>query len=131
MTRTTSSTPLAPEPPGPFSQCVRTGPMVFCAGQSGHTADGTIADGIAEQTEQCLRNVLAVLASSGAAETDVVRVGVFLTDRSHFAAMNEVYARTFSQPYPARTTVYVGLPAGMLVEIDAVAVLDTPARDLD
>ena len=127
MTRTTSSTPLAPPPPGPFSQCVRSGPMVFSAGQSGHTVDGTIAQGITEQTEQCLRNVLAVLASSGAVETDVVRVGVFLTDRAHFAAMNEVYARIFSQPYPARTTVYVGLPAGMLIEVDAVAVLEGSA----
>jgi 2-iminobutanoate/2-iminopropanoate deaminase len=121
MTRTTISTPDAPPPPGPFSQCVRAGDLVFCAGQSGHTLDGDIADDITAQTEQCLRNVLAVLAAGGATETDVVRVGVFLTDQGHFAAMNEVYARVFSQPYPARTTVYVGLPAGMLIEVDAVA----------
>jgi 2-iminobutanoate/2-iminopropanoate deaminase len=121
MTRTTISTPDAPPPPGPFSQCVRAGDLVFCAGQSGHTVDGDIADDITAQTEQCLRNVLAVLAAGGATETDVVRVGVFLTDQGHFAAMNEVYARVFSQPYPARTTVYVGLPAGMLIEVDAVA----------
>jgi 2-iminobutanoate/2-iminopropanoate deaminase len=127
MTRTASSTGDAPAPSGPFSQCVRTGPMVFCAGQSGHTVEGYIADRITEQTEQCLRNVLAALASSGAVETDVVRVGVYLTDLAHFGAMNEVYARTFSRPYPVRTTVYVGLPAGMLIEVDAVAVLDGPA----
>ena len=126
MTRTASSTTEAPPPPGPFSQCVRTGPMVFCAGQSGHTVEGEIAESIEAQTEQCLRNVLAVLASSGAVETDIVRVGVFLTDVAHFAAMNEVYARTFSQPYPVRTTVYVGLPPGMLIEVDAVAVLEEP-----
>jgi 2-iminobutanoate/2-iminopropanoate deaminase len=127
MTRTASSTNDAPAPAGPYSQCIRAGQMVFSAGQSGHAMDDSIAEGITEQTEQCLRNVLTVLAAGGAAETDVVRVGVYLTDLAHFAAMNEVYARTFSSPYPVRTTVYVGLPAGMLIEVDAVAVVDAPA----
>ena len=124
MPRTAASTPDAPPPAGPYSQAVRAGSFVLCAGQSGHAADGTIADGVTEQTEQCLANVLAALAAAGAAEGDVVRVGVYLTDVAHFAAMNEVYARVFGTPYPVRTTVFVGLPPGMLIEVDAMAVVD-------
>jgi 2-iminobutanoate/2-iminopropanoate deaminase len=67
--------------------------------------------------------VVAALAANGATLEDVVRTGVFLTDTDDFEAMNDVYRTTFSKPYPARTTVYVGLPAGMKVEIDAIAVL--------
>ena len=121
MPRSAASTTGAPPPAGPYSQAVRAGAMVLCAGQSGHAVDGSIADDIAAQTEQCLANVLAVLAAGGAAETDVVRVGVYLTDVAQFAAMNEVYGRVFSAPYPVRTTVYVGLPPGMLIEVDAIA----------
>jgi 2-iminobutanoate/2-iminopropanoate deaminase len=128
MPRTAASTPDAPPPAGPYSQAVRSGSLVLCAGQGGFALDGSIAAGIAEQTEQCLANVLAALAAAGAAETDVVRVGVFLTDVSQFAAMNEVYARVFSAPYPVRTTVYVGLPGEMLIEVDAVAVVSDGAN---
>jgi 2-iminobutanoate/2-iminopropanoate deaminase len=124
MPRSAGSTPDAPAPAGPYSQCVRAGSTVICAGQSGHALDGTLATGIAEQTERCLANVLAALAACGAAESDVVKVGVYLTDVAHFAAMNEVYARVFREPYPVRTTVYVGLPAGMLIEVDAIAAVD-------
>lgn len=92
------------------------------SGQAGAHPDGTLDDTVGEQTAQTLRNVLAALAAAGAAETDVVSVRVYLTDVADFAAMNEAYATFFSQPYPARTTVYVGLPPGLLVEIDALAV---------
>ena len=95
MPRTASSTPHAPAPAGPYSQCVRSGSTVVCAGQSGHALDGSLADGITEQAEQCLANVLAALAAGGAQEADILRVGVFLTDVTHFAAMNEVYARVY------------------------------------
>ncbi len=124
MPRSTASTTDAPPPVGPYSQAVRAGSFVLCAGQSGHAPDGTIADGVTEQTEQCLANVLAALAAAGATEADVVRVGVYLTEFAHFGAMNEVYARVFGSPYPVRTTVYVGLPPGMVIEVDAIAVLD-------
>lgn len=127
MPRTAASTTSAPPPAGPYSQAVRAGSLVVCAGQGGHRLDGTIADDITAQTEQCLANVLAALAAGGATEADVVKVGVYLTDVGDFAAMNEVYARTFAAPYPVRTTVYVGLPAGMLIEVDAIAsVTDQP-----
>src|SRR3954454_12382838 len=128
MPRTASSTPGAPPPAGPYSQAVRSGAFVLCAGQGGFALDGSIAEGIAEQTEQCLANVLAALAAAGASESDVVRVGVYLTDVSQFAAMNEVYARVFSAPYPVRTTVYVGLPGEMLIEVDAIAVVAESAN---
>lgn len=123
MPRNATSSADGPSPAGPYSPCVRSGPMVFASGQSGHAPDGRLADDIATQSEQCLANVLAALASGGATEAHVLKVGVYLTDVAHFSAMNEVYARTFSAPYPARTTVYVGLPAGMLIEVDAVAVV--------
>jgi 2-iminobutanoate/2-iminopropanoate deaminase len=123
MTRQAFSTDQAPPPAGPYSQSVRAGGVVVCAGQAGMTTDGVMLDGVAAQTEQCLANVLAALAASGATEQDVVRVNVYLTDVDHFAAMNEVYARTFSEPYPVRTTVYVTLPPGMLIEVDAMAVV--------
>ena len=69
--------------------------------------------------------MLAVVEAAGAHEEDIISVRVFLTDTEHFQEMNEVYATFFSKPRPARTTVYVGLPAGLLVEIDALAVIDT------
>ena len=123
MTRQAATTDQAPSPAGPYSQSIRAGNIVVCAGQGGAVPSGEMAEDITAQTEQCLRNVLAALAASGAQEPDIVRVNVYLTDVTHFAAMNEVYARTFSQPYPARTTVYVTLPAGMLIEVDAMAVV--------
>jgi 2-iminobutanoate/2-iminopropanoate deaminase len=78
---------------------------------------------VAKQTAQALRNVMAVLDAAGASEADIISVRVFLTDTDHFEEMNEVYATFFSKPRPARTTVYVGLPAGLLVEIDVLAVM--------
>ncbi|MGH3510304.1 MAG: RidA family protein [Nocardioidaceae bacterium] len=121
MTRKAGSTNQAPPPAGPYSQSVRVGGVVVCAGQGGATPDGVMLDGVAAQTEQCLANVLATLAASGATEQDIVKVNVYLTDVAHFGAMNEVYARTFSEPFPVRTTVYVTLPSDMLIEVDAIA----------
>ncbi|HEX8905525.1 MAG TPA: Rid family hydrolase, partial [Longimicrobiaceae bacterium] len=78
--------------------------------------------GGAAQTEQALRNLRAVLEAAGRTLDDVVRVGVYLADMGDFAAMNEVYARWFERPYPARTTIGVAaLPMGAAVEIDLVA----------
>jgi 2-iminobutanoate/2-iminopropanoate deaminase len=123
MARSTNPTSSAPPPPGPFSQHARVGSIVAIAGQVGITPDGSILDDVAKQTAQALRNVLAVVEASGAHEEDIISVRVFLTDTDHFEEMNEVYATFFSEPRPARTTVYVGLPAGLLVEVDALAVI--------
>jgi 2-iminobutanoate/2-iminopropanoate deaminase len=78
---------------------------------------------VAEQVELTLRNVEAVLAAAGGSLDDALMVRVYLTRADHFAEMDETYRRILHAPYPARTTVFVGLGAGMLVEIDALAVI--------
>jgi enamine deaminase RidA (YjgF/YER057c/UK114 family) len=79
---------------------------------------------VGAQTRQAFVNLLAHLASAGATADDVISVRVFLTQVDHFAAMNEVYREFFNDPFPARSTIYVGLPPGLLVEIDALAVVE-------
>lgn len=113
----------APSPAGPYSQAVRIGSTVAAAGQGGFAPDGTLAEGVAAQTRHTLDNLVATLASCGATPGDVAHVRVYLTDPAQFAEMNAVYESYFEAPYPARTTVYVGLPNGMLVEMDALAVV--------
>lgn len=126
MARIDGRTDRAPEPAGPYSQSVRIGNIVAAAGQGGaEPATGKISSHIGDQTRQALANVAAVLEASGASLDDVIRVGVFLTDVDDFAAMNSVYETIFAAPYPARTTVYVGLPGHMKVEIDAIAALES------
>ncbi|GDY30986.1 RidA family protein [Gandjariella thermophila] len=110
----------------PLSPGVRKGNILQVSGQiaidpaTGETVGGTVA----EQTRQAMRNVVAVLEAGGATMDDVVMLRVYLTDTAHFAEMNAAYAEFLTEPMPARTTVYVGLPPGKLVEIDAMAVLD-------
>lgn len=127
MTRTVISTDEAPTPPAsiPLSQGVRKGNILQVSGQTAVSpATGKLVEGgVAEQTEQVLRNVIAILEADGSGLQDVVMLRVYLTDLSHFAEMNDTYARMVGEPFPARTTVYVGLPTGLLVEIDALAVV--------
>ena len=114
---------LAP-PVGPFSQGIRMNGLLFLSGQVGlEPATGKLVPGgIRAETEQVLRNLVAVLEAAGKTFTDVVRAGVFLTDIGDFSAMNAVYEKQFIQPYPARTTIAVAaLPLGARVEIDLVA----------
>jgi 2-iminobutanoate/2-iminopropanoate deaminase len=117
-------TAKAPQALGPYSQGVSVGDWVFCSGQVGLKPDGKAAGpGVPEQTEQCLSNLREVLAAAGVTMDRVVKTTVFLTDMGQFAAMNEVYAKHFRAPYPARSTVQVSaLPKGAAVEIEAVAV---------
>lgn len=114
----------APGAIGPYSQGVSAGDMVFVSGQTPLRADGSFVDGsVAEQTEQCLKNILEVLLAAGLTMDDVVKTTVYMTDLGRFAEMNEVYAKRFRAPFPARATVQVSaLPKGSAVEIDAVAV---------
>ncbi|MFI9814463.1 RidA family protein [Saccharothrix variisporea] len=126
MAKTEIRTPNAPTPVASFSQGVIKGNVLQVAGQVAFDpATGEIVgETVAEQTRQALRNVAAVLEAGGASMDDVVMMRVYLTDTSQFGEMNEVYNEVVTQqPFPARTTVYVGLPAGLLVEIDALAVL--------
>lgn len=112
-------------PASPYAQSVRIAGIVAAAGQVGFIPDtrDLVSDDIADQTRQVLSNLSAVLEASGASMEDVIKVGVFLSDRNDFAAMNDIYKEAFTAPYPARTTVFVGLPPGIKVEIDAFAVV--------
>lgn len=117
-------TPKAPAAIGPYSQGIAVGDLVFVSGQTPLRADGTFVEGsVAAQTEQCLKNILEVLLAAGLTMDAVVKTTVYMTDLGRFAEMNEVYAKRFRAPFPARATVQVSaLPKGAGVEIDAVAV---------
>jgi len=114
-----------PKPVGPYSPGMGFERLVFVSGQAAHDpGTGQLAgDAIERQTEQCLKNVRAILEAAGSGLQHVLRCGVFLTDMRDFAKMNGVYSRMFGDHRPARTTVQVaGLPGdGLLVEIDAIA----------
>jgi 2-iminobutanoate/2-iminopropanoate deaminase len=116
--------PNLPAPVGPYSPGMRLDRLVFVSGQGGvDPKTGTIAADVETQTEQCLKNVQAILEAAGSSLQHVLRCGVFLVDMGEFRKMNGVYARMFGDHRPARTTVQVaGLPGeGLRVEIDAVA----------
>jgi 2-iminobutanoate/2-iminopropanoate deaminase len=124
MPREAITTDRIAPPVGPFSPAVRTPEALYLSGQVGQDpATRQLVEGdVAAQAEQALRNLDAVLRAAGRTFADVVRVGVYLTDMRDFAAMNEVYARHFEAPYPARTTIAVAaLPLGARVEIDLIA----------
>jgi 2-iminobutanoate/2-iminopropanoate deaminase len=125
MTRGTTTAAGLPRPAGPYSHVAGAGGVHFASGQAGADAEGRLADGIAAQAQQCFRNLLTAVEAAGLSEADVVKVNVFLTELDDFSAMNEAYAAAFSAPYPARTTVYVTLPPGMLIEADVVAIAST------
>ncbi|AEW99805.1 RidA family protein [Streptantibioticus cattleyicolor] len=126
MTTTVVTTDNAPSLPAPLSQGIRKGPVLQVSGQLPlDPATGAIVGTtVTEQTAQALRNVTAVLKAAGANLADVVMLRVHLTDPAHPAAMNDAYAASVGEPFPARTTVYMRLPPGLLVEVDALAVLD-------
>ena len=123
------STENAPGAIGPYSQAVKTaaaGGMVFCSGQIPiDPATGEfVSDDVAEQTEQVLKNLSAVLEAAGTNLNNVVKTTVFLADMNDFAAMNEVYARYFSENKPARATVQAArLPKDARVEIECIALI--------
>ncbi len=117
----------APKAIGPYSQAVRAGQLVFLSGQVPmDPATGSLVDGdIAAQTRRVFENLGAVLKAAGLTFAHVVRTTVFLADMTDFAAMNQVYATYFSEPFPARSTVQVArLPRDARVEIDLIAVAE-------
>jgi len=112
------------KPVGPFSPAVRDGDRVYTSGQIAQDpVTGKLVDGgVVAQTEQILQNLEAIMSAANKSLADVVKVNVYLTDMRNFAEMNEVYARHFVAPYPARTTVAVAaLPLGAVVEIEMIA----------
>ena len=117
-------TEKAPKAIGPYSQAIKVGNLVFASGQvpivpaTGEFVEG----GIKEQTRQSLTNAKAILEEAGTSLSKVVKTTVYLSDMANFAAMNEVYAEFFTQPYPARSAVAVKtLPKNVLVEVEVIA----------
>lgn len=114
----------APAALGPYSQAIDMGPIVFCSGQVpiDPKTNAFVEGGIKEQTRQSLTNASEVLKAAGLSLANVCKTTVFLADMGDFAAMNEVYAEFFSEPYPARSAVAVKtLPKGALVEVECIA----------
>ncbi len=133
MTKTAVRTTAAPAPAHAFPQGVRSGNLVQVSGQGPvdpETGEYVFGGDVAAQTRRTLENVAAIVEAAGATFADVISLRVFLTDRDHFAAMNEAYAQFVAERcgtavFPARTTLICGLPREeMLVEIDALAVVD-------
>ena len=117
-----TSSELTP-PVGPFSQAVKIDGFLFVSGHVGQDpATGKVVEGgIVAETERIFQNLSAVLKVAGKSFDDVVRAGVYLTNMSDYVAMNGIYAKHFSQPFPARTVIAVAaLPLGACVEIDLV-----------
>ncbi|OGU40296.1 MAG: hypothetical protein A2X61_10780 [Ignavibacteria bacterium GWB2_35_12] len=118
----------APSPIGPYSQAVAAqGELLFISGQIPFKPDGTLAgDDIVTQTEQAIKNIVAILESVNLSINNVVKTTVLLADMNHFAQMNKIYNKYFSESKPARAAYQVSrLPKDVLIEIEAVAVLNS------
>jgi 2-iminobutanoate/2-iminopropanoate deaminase len=117
----------APAALGPYSQAIVAGGFVFCSGTAGiDPSTGVARDGIAAQTEQALLNLDAILHAAGASLADLVKTTIFYASVEDFATINEVYARYMPDPPPARSApANVRLPRGLLISIEAIAVLPT------
>jgi 2-iminobutanoate/2-iminopropanoate deaminase len=112
-------------PVGPHSQAIRRGNILAVGGQVGTDPhSGILCDGIREQLRQAMTNVQEILRGAGSSFADVVMLHVYITQHGHFREMNKVLSEFLTEPFPARTTVYVELPPDMLVEVDALAVLE-------
>jgi 2-iminobutanoate/2-iminopropanoate deaminase len=123
MSKTAITSPELSPPVGPFSQAIKVDGFIYFSGQVGQDpATGKVVEGgIVAETERIFQNLSAVLKAAGKNFDDVVRAGVYLTSLSDYAAMNGIYAKHFSSPYPARTAIGVAaLPLGARVEIDLV-----------
>jgi 2-iminobutanoate/2-iminopropanoate deaminase len=119
------ATERAPQAIGPYSQAVRAGNLIFASGQipTDPATKEFVPGGIAEQTEQVLKNLKAVFEAAGVGLDQIVKTTVFLADMNDFTAMNEVYGKYFGQNPPARATVEAArLPRDAKVEIEAIAV---------
>lgn len=121
----TIQTTKAPAAIGPYSQAVEANGFVFASGQLGiNPATGEFVEGdVQAQTRQALTNARAIMNEAGLDLKNVIKTTVFLSDMANFAAMNEIYAEFFSEPYPARSAVAVKtLPKNALVEVECIAV---------
>jgi len=129
--KTPIATENAPQAIGPYCQAVQAGQWLFLSGQIGlqPSTGELVSGGVVAEATQVLENLGAVLAAAGAGLDSVVRTTIYLVDLADFARVNEVYARAFRAPFPARATVGVAaLPRGARIEIDAIAVLESSKR---
>ncbi|TKB46294.1 RidA family protein [Thalassotalea mangrovi] len=121
--KTIISTDDAPSAIGTYSQAVKVGNTVYLSGQiplDPQTME-VVSDDFSEQAEQVFKNLAAVCEAAGGEINDMVKVNIFLTDLSVFATVNEIMAKYFSQPYPARAAIGVNeLPKGVAIEIDGI-----------
>ena len=123
MSKTAVSSPELAPPVGPFSQAIEVGGFLYFSGQVGQDpATGKVVEGgIEAETERIFQNLSAVLTAAGKSFDHVACARVFLTNMSDYVALNGIYAKQFSQPFPARTVIGVAaLPLGARVEIDLV-----------
>lgn len=122
MNRAIIKTARAPAAIGTYSQAVKVGSTVYLSGQIAlDPVTMTLKDGIEAQIVQVFENLQAVCEAGGGSLADLAKLNIFLTDLSHFALVNEIMARYFKEPYPARAAVGVAaLPRGALVEMDGV-----------
>ena len=122
----------APAAIGPYSQAIVANGMVFCTGQVAidPATDRLVEGGIGAQTHRVMRNLGAVLEAAGSNLAHVVMTTVYLAHFSDFPEMNEVYEEYFGDAEPARSTIEGGLPTGMLVQIDCIAVVPGPAQTI-
>lgn len=125
MNRSIISTTAAPAAIGTYSQAVKIGNTIYLSGQIGlDPASMQMVDGIEAQIVRVFDNLKAVCDAGGASLNDIVKLNIFLTDLGHFALVNEIMARYFQQPYPARAAIGVAaLPRAALVEMDGVVVV--------
>ena len=123
MGKTAITSPELAPAVGPFSQAIEVGGFLYFSGQVGQDprTGKLVAGGIAAETERIFQNLSAVLKAASKSFNDVVRAGGYLTSISDYVALNSIYAKHFSQPFPARTVIAVAaLPLGACVEIDLV-----------
>ena len=125
MSKIAITSPELTPPVGPFSQAIKVDGFIYFSGQVGQdpTTGKLVTGGIAAETERVFQNLSAVLKAAGKGFDDVARAGVYLTSIGDYATVNGIYAKHFSQPFPARTAIGVAaLPLGACVEIDLVVI---------
>ena len=119
------STNNAPAALGPYSQAIKSGNLLFCSGQiPADPATGSIPDGAQAQAEQSLTNLKSLIEAAGASIDNVIKTTVFIKDMNDFATINGIYAKYFTEPFPARTCIEVArLPKDVLFEVEAIVEL--------
>jgi 2-iminobutanoate/2-iminopropanoate deaminase len=123
MSKTAITSPELAAPVGPFSQAIEVGGFIYFSGQVGQdpTTGKLVAGGMVAETERVFRNLSAVIKAAGKSFNDVVRAAVYLTSMNDYVALNGIYTKHFSEPFPARTVIAVAaLPLGACVEVDLV-----------